>query len=187
VERRSRCRLVPLSLSRFLSDRNAPARIVLCPAGGSLADDLAFLESARRRALWPAPGIDLWGAIAGLRGSHEEVPESAPRPASGSSRRTSALFLEGDVTRASARRAAASGAPRHWIVERVQRVRIPEFDLEELRLLGIRWSVLEPVEVVALVATDALAAARPKWARWLPEGLPVWRLARSKFKVQGSK
>src|SRR5512132_1654233 len=85
VERRSRCRLVPLSLSRFLSDRNAPARIVLCPAGGGLPDDLVFLESARRRALWPAPGIDLWGAIAGLRGSHEEVPESAPRPASGSS------------------------------------------------------------------------------------------------------
>jgi len=180
--------LVTLSLARFLSDRRAPSRVVLCPEGASLPEDLAFLESARRRALWPPPGVDLWGAIAGLRGSHEAAPKSAPIPGPGRSRRTSALLLEGDVTPESARRAAASGAPRHWIVERVQRVRISEAGLEELRLRGIRWSVLEPVEVIGVAASPALARARAKWARLLPDGIAIWRLApSSKVEARRSK
>ena len=166
--------LVSLSLARFLSDRGAPSRVVLCPEGASLPADLAFLESARRRALWPPPGIDLWGAIAGLRGSHEAAPRSASIPGPGRSRRTSALLLEGDVTPAHARRAAASGAPRHWIVERVQRVRISEAGLEELRLRGIRWSVLEPVEVIGVAASPALANSRGRWKGWLPAKVPLW-------------
>jgi len=166
--------LVSLSLARFLSDRGAPSRVVLCPEGASLPADLAFLDSARRRALWPPPGIDLWGAIAGLRGSHEAAPKSAPIPGPGRSRRTSALLLEGDVTPASASRAAASGAPRHWIVERVQRVRISEAGLEELRLRGIRWSVLEPVEVIGVAASPALANSRGRWKGWLPAKVPLW-------------
>lgn len=166
--------LVPLSLARFLSDRAAPSRVVLCPAGDSLTGDLAFLESIRRRALWPPPGVDLWGAIAGLRGSHEAPPSGARTPGPGRSRRTSALLLEGDVTPASARRAAASGAPRHWIVERVQRVRIAEAALEQLRLRGIRWSVLEPVEVIGIAVSPALANARGRWKKILPAEAPVW-------------
>jgi len=175
LERRlSAFSLVPLSLARFLSDRGAPSRVVLCPEGASLSEDLAFLESTRRRALWPPPGVDLWGAIAGLRGSHDAAPKSAPTPGRSSSRRTSALLLEGDVTPASARRAVASGAPRHWVVERVQRVRISGAGLEQLRLRGIRWSVMEPVEVIGLAASAALASARGRWGRLLPADLRVW-------------
>jgi len=166
--------LVPLSLARFLSDRRAPSRIVLCPAGASLAQDLEFLEAARRRVLWPPPGVDLWGAIAGLRGSHDDPPRGARTPRPGGSRRASALLLEGDVTPASARRAASSGAPRLWIVERVQRVRIPESVLAGLRRQGIRWSVLEPVEVIGLAATPELARARARWRRSLAVDVPVW-------------
>ena len=166
--------LVPLSLARFLSDRRAPSRIVLCPAGASLAQDLSFLAAARRRVLWPPPGVDLWGAIAGLRGSHDDPPRGARTPRPGGSRRASALLLEGDVTPASARRAASSGAPRLWIVERVQRVRIPDALLERLRLQGIRWAVLEPVEVIGVAASPALANSRGRWKGWLPAKVPLW-------------
>lgn len=166
--------LVPLSLARFLSDRGAPSRIVLCPAGASLAGDLAFLDAVRRRALWPPPGVDLWGAIAGLRGSHDDPPRAARAPRPGGSRRASALLLEGDVTPVSARRAASSGAPRLWIVERVQCVRIPEAVLAGLERQRIRWSVLEPVEVVGLAATPELVRARARWRKSLPADVPVW-------------
>ncbi len=165
---------VPLSLARFRSDREAPARVVLCPAGASLPGDLAFLEATFRRVLWPPPGVDLWAAIAGLRGSHDEPPRGARTPGPRSARRTSALLLEGDVTPEGARRAAASGAPRRWVVERVQRVRISDTGLEELRLRGIRWSVLEPVEVIGVAASPALAGARNRWRRFLPAEVPVW-------------
>lgn len=165
--------LSAFSLDRFLSDRRAPARIVLCPAGRSLRDDVAFLEDARRRALWPRPGGELAGAIAGLRGSHDEQ-HAGPAPPPAGRGRTTALLLEGDVTSARAERAAASGAPREWIVERVQSVRIPPARLEELRRLGIRWSALEPVEVIALAASPRLARAPSRWASRLPAGVPVW-------------
>ncbi|MDQ5857134.1 MAG: hypothetical protein M3542_02485 [Acidobacteriota bacterium] len=166
--------LSTFSLERFLSDRRAPARIVLCPAGESLRDDVAFLKDAHRRALWPRPGVELSGAIAGLRGSHDEPRAgTAPSPA-GRGRTTAALLLEGDVTPARAERAAASGAPRHWIVERVQRVRISPAGFDELRRLGIRWSALEPVEVIALAASPELARAPSRWASRLPPGVPVW-------------
>lgn len=165
--------LSAFSLDRFLSDRRAPARIVLCPAGRSVEDDVAFLEDARRRALWPRPGGELAGAIAGLRGSHAEHHAGAPPQPAGRGR-TTALLLEGDVTRTRAERAAASGAPRQWIVERIQSVRIPPAGLEELRRLGIRWSVLEPVEVIALAASPELARAPSRWASRLPAGVPVW-------------
>ena len=73
-----------------------------------------------------------------------------------------------------ARRATDSGGPRHWIVERVQRVRIPEAGLEELRLRGIRWSVLEPVEVVGIAASAALADSRARWRTLVPPDVRVW-------------
>ncbi|MEO8348496.1 MAG: hypothetical protein ABI610_06250 [Acidobacteriota bacterium] len=161
------------SLDRFLTDRRAPARMVICPAGRSVADDLAFLDEVRRRALWPRPDGELAGAIAGLRGSHDEHAGPAPPPAGRG--RTTALLLEGEVTRARAESAAAAGAPRQWIVERVQRVRIPRAGLEELRRLGIRWSALEPVEVVGLAASPELARAPSRWASRLPAAVPVWR------------
>lgn len=173
-------RLAPASLSRFLSDRRAPTRIVLCPAGANLSDDVAFLQSARRRALWPPPGPELSRAIAGLRGFDDAAPAGAPAPVPTRSGRRTALLLEGDVTAERARGAAAAPAPRHWIAERVQRVRIGESLLEELRRLGIRWSVLEPVEVVALAASPELARAQSRWSRWLPRAVPIWVIARPK-------
>nr|MDQ5870971.1 hypothetical protein [Acidobacteriota bacterium] len=84
-------------------------------------------------------------------------------------------LLEGEVTSARAESAAASGAPRQWIVERVQRVRIPRAGLEELRRLGIRWSALEPVEVIGLAASPELVRAPSRWGTRLPAGVPVWR------------
>ena len=166
-------RVSTYSLDRFLADRDAPARIVLCPAGRNVRDDLAFLEDVRRRALWPRPGSELAGAIAGLRGDHDApVPGHAPRWAARG--RTTALLLEGDVTRDRAGRAVDSGAPRHWVVERVQRVRIPAGGVEELRRLGIRWSAINPIEVIALAASPALTRIPSRWAPRLPAGIPVW-------------
>jgi len=134
---------------------------------------VAFLKEVRTRVLWPPPGVDLWSAIAGLLGSHEAPPPGAPTPAAGR-RRTSALLLEGDVTPAIARRADAAGAPRHWVVERVQRVRIPRSGLESLARRGVRWSVLQPVEVVGIALSPELASARQRWKRLLPPDVPVW-------------
>ena len=173
-------RLQPVSLSRFVSDRRAPVRIVLCPAGRSLADDLAFLRAARRRALWPPPAAEVWSAIAGLRGSHDLAPDVAPLPPPTRSGRRAALLLEGDVTPDRARRAAAAPAPRLWIAERVQRVRLGEALLEELRRTGIRWSVLEPVEVVAVVVSPELTRASSRWSRWIPRAVSIRIAARPK-------
>jgi hypothetical protein len=165
------------SLARFLADRKAPPRIVICPAGRLLREDLQFLEEVRRRALWQRPGTELAGAIAGLRGEHDlPAGQSTPRPSGRG--RTSALLLEGDVTRARALRAVDSGAPRHWIVERVQSVRIAAAPLDELRRLGIRWSALEPVEVIAVAASPELARVAARSPSRLPNGVPVWTIGR---------
>lgn len=164
--------LLAFSLDRFVSDRRAPARIVLCPEGQGVEEDMTFLEDARRRALWTRPADELAGAIAGLRGSHDERAGSSPQRASRG--RTTAMLLEGDVTTARAESAAASGAPRQWIVERVQNVRIPAAGLEALRRLGIRWAVLEPVELIAVAASPTLARIRSRWASLLPPKVLVW-------------
>ena len=164
--------LVPFSLTRFVSDRRAPARIVLCPEGQGVEADVTFLEDARRRALWSRPADELASAIAGLRGSHDERAGSSPQRASRG--RTTAMLLEGDVTTARAESAAASGAPRQWIVERVQNVRIRADGLEALRRLGIRWAVLEPVELIAVAASPSLARIRSRWASLLPPMVSIW-------------
>lgn len=166
-------RVSAYSLGGYLADRKAPARIVIAPAGRGVGGDVAFLEALRRRALWSPPGAELAGAIAGLRGEHDAVP-AGPSPARSGRGRTTALLLEGDVTRSRAAGAVESGAPRNWIVERVQNVRIPAASLARLRALGIRWSVLEPVEVIALAASPDLARSRARWAARLPAGVPVW-------------
>lgn len=168
-------RVSHFSLARFLADRKAPPRIVICPEGRLLREDLLFLEEVRRRALWPGPGTELAGAIAGLRGEHDPpAGDSTPRPSGRG--RTSALLLEGDVTSARAARAVDSGAPRHWVVERVQSVRIPAARLDELRRLGIRWSALEPVEVIALAASPDLARVAARSPSRLPARVPVWTI-----------
>jgi hypothetical protein len=166
-------RFRPVSLARYASDPEAPLKIVLCPTGKSVAEDLEFLRSARRAALWPPPTAEVWSAIAGLRGSHDPPPSTAPP---GAARRGSALLLEGNVSLGRARRAVSSGAPRDWIVERIQRVRVGRNGLDELHRLGIRWAVLEPVDVIALAASPALARARSRWTKYLPADAAVWTL-----------
>ena len=177
ASRLPRVRLRPISLARYASDPAAPLSIVLCPAGKSVADDLEFLRTARRAVLWPPPTAELWSAIAGLRGSHEAPPTDATASPRTRGRRA-ALLLEGNVTLDRARRAASSGSPRDWIVERVQRVRVGRSSLDELHRLGIRWAVLEPVDVIALAASPALARARSRWAKYLPTDVAVWTVAR---------
>ena len=167
-----RDRLRPFSLDRFLASERAPSRIVASAAGKDLRGALDFLRRLRLRALWPPPGADLLEAIAGLRPS-TVISTSRFPPHSGAALAT-ALLLEGEVTPERARGALAGTLPRDWIVESARRVRIPAAGLEELRRRGVRFFALEPVEVVALAASPALARARAKWRHLLPAGTPVW-------------
>jgi hypothetical protein len=48
-----------------------------------------------------------------------------------------------------------------------------------LAQVGIRWSALLPIELVALYATPALARARRKWKALLPARTRVWIAAPS--------
>jgi hypothetical protein len=122
--------------------------------------------------VWPPPSSELWSAIAGLRGSHDPPPAASTPPRRRSRRRT-ALLLEGDVTLDRARRAAAAGGPRDWIVERVQRVRGTAEERKQLDRLGVRWSVLAPVEVRAVVVSPVLLRARNRWEKWF-SGAAIW-------------
>ena len=168
ITRLTHTRCVRMSLARYSRDRAAPLSIVLCPTGAHVQEDVAFLENVRRKVAWPPPSAELWSAIAGLRGSHDPPPAGA-LPGRGRSRRGAALLLEGDVTLERARRAVASGAPRDWIVERVQRVRGTAEERKQLDRLGVRWSVLAPVEVRAVVVTPLLLRARNRWENWFPD------------------
>jgi hypothetical protein len=170
--------LCPFALPDYLASLRAPERIVLCPSGRSLASDVNFLASARERVLWGAPEETLSGAIEGLRGA------PPPAPARGSLRRVrpvrrragetaAALLLEGAVTPARAR-ALMSQDARLWIVENPRRVRVSPGLMEELRRLGVRWAALEPVSLVALLASPRLARARSRWGHLLPRATPVW-------------
>jgi hypothetical protein len=164
--------LAPTSLAAYLANPAAPSRVILCATrGSSPARGLTFLGRAAGRLLWPAPPADIGAAIGGLR---ESAAARAGARRAGSLR--AALLLEGRVDHARARAALAAAAdagPFDWIAESVRHVRIPGPGLALLDGAGIRWSVLEPVELLAVYATGQLARAlrgRP----WLPGGTPVW-------------
>jgi len=161
------------SLAGYLASERAPGRIVLCPAGRSLERDVDFLRAARERALWRPPDAIILGAIEGLLGS---LPPSAsrgrPRPRPVWNTRT-ALLLEGTVTSERARAALSSDA-RLWIVEHPRKVRVSRPLLERLRKAGVRWSALDPVTVVAVLASPRLAAARSRWMGLVPAHTPLW-------------
>jgi hypothetical protein len=171
--------LCPFSLADYLASARAPEQIVLCPSGRSLASDLDFLAAARERVLWGAPEEALSGAIEGLRGS------PPPGPAPGSPRRrvrpvrnrrsetAAALLLEGTVTSARARALSTQDA-KLWIVENARRVRVSPGLMEQLRRQGVRWAALEPVSLIALLASPRLFRARSGWGRLLPRATPVW-------------
>ena len=161
------------SLAGYLASEQAPGRIVLCPAGRSLERDVDFLRAARERTLWHPPDAIILGAIEGLLGS---LPPSAsrgrPRPRPVWNTRT-ALLLEGTVTSERARAALSSDA-RLWIVEHPRKVRVSRPLMERLRRAGVRWSALDPVTVVAVLASPRLAAARSRWMGLVPAHTPLW-------------
>jgi hypothetical protein len=164
-------RLLPTSLASLAASGLATGRLVLCPGGLDVEQDLAFVSRVRARALWPAPEADLHGAIAGLLG--HDLPDSSAPVSKGGSLRKVALLLEGRITPARTRAALRSDT-RHWIVEDPGCVRLSGRQLDTLRGRGVRWSALNPVRVVALLASPALAAARRRWQRLLPAETPVW-------------
>jgi hypothetical protein len=169
------------SLAGYLASPNAPDRIVLCPAGVSAAADLRFRERAVERLLWPGPPRGLRAAIGGIR-PHAEGPRRA-EPARGNAegpRATSGLLLEGLVGSDRVLSAVAAAGPRDWIVESARHVRITPGLHRRLARSGIRWSSLEPIELVALYATPVLARARGKWKAILPARTRVWIDARTR-------
>lgn len=168
-------RVEAFSLAGYLGAPAPASRIVLCPAGASVAADLEFLALAAGRLLWPAPPARLHQAIGGLRTkdgpARPAARRAAFRPAGGL---VTALLLEGEVGVARARAAFAASGPRDWVVESPGRVRLTRRELDRLARAGVRWLALEPIELVALYATPALARARSRWQEILPPATRVW-------------
>jgi len=160
------------SLASFLAADDAPARIVLCPAGRSVSADRAFLAAAARRLLWPLPPARLREAVGGLR--NEEIADGGRPAPAGAAGPSTALLLEGEVRSPRARAALAAGGARTWIVESPGRVRLSNRELEHLARRGVRWTVLAPVLVVAVYASPGLARAARSWGRLFRPRPEVW-------------
>lgn len=168
-------RVAAFSLAGYLGAAAAPPRVVLCPPGGSVSQDMEFLALVSGRLLWPAPPARLHQAIAGLRTKDGPARPAARRAASrAAGGLIAALLLEGEVGLARARAALAASGPRDWIVETPGRVRLTRGELARLERAGVRWQALDPIELVALYATPALARARARWKRLLPPATRVW-------------
>ncbi len=169
-------RLTARSLAGYLAAPGPDSRILLCPAGTSVARDLAFLRRAAGRLLWPAPSPDFRDAIGGLR-TGSSSPRAARRgtPPRWRGRGTlAALLLEGRVDPARMRAILASGAPRDWIVESPRHVALPGGLERDLDRAGVRWAALEPIELVAVCVSAGLAKARARWRSLLPSRTAVW-------------
>lgn len=164
-----RADLVPCSAAEFLR-RIDLGRLVLAAPVPDAAEGRRFLEGARGRLLWDAPRADLYAAIAG-------VLTRLPQRGGGRGKRdgallASALLLEGDVD--TARAAAALATPaRRWIVERPGCVRMTATGLARLHRAGVRWSVLEPLELLGVAVASTAAAGS------LFPDVPVWRIPAS--------
>jgi len=168
------CNARSFSLVGFLAAAGSRA-IVLCPGGENLEEDLAFLREVRERVLWKLPDRIVHAAIAGLLG---ELPDPGPLAGAHSGGKKAVLLLEGRVGWRRARAALRSDA-RLWVVESAGQVRLSRGRLAELARSGVRWAVLRPVPVLALVATARLARSRPRWKRLLPAKTPAWVIAES--------
>lgn len=167
--------LVPCSLRSYLADLSAPRRVVLCVSGPP-DRGLEFLRAARRRLLWPRVPTGLREAIGGLRAEPAETRERVVPSRHAVRRRepSAALLMEGLIDERRARAALLASGPRDWVVESARHVRIPARWLETLEQAGIRWCALDPIEVVALHASPALARGRSSWSRLFSRGTPVW-------------
>ncbi len=161
---------VPFSLDRLIESPPVSIRVALCPTGTDVTADLHFLEEARARLLWPAPPPAIRTAIAGLLG---DAIGATRTPPSRENRGSPALLLEGTVTRQRARHALESDA-RIWIVERAGDVRLSGKERERLARHGVRWFALNPVRVIAVIASPALARKRALWRGLLPARTPIW-------------
>jgi hypothetical protein len=169
----------PATLAAYLATPRAPGRVILCATRGPEARGIDFLERAAARLLWPAPPEDIDAAIGGLRASVSRPRRRPSRPGRGRrpERAKTALLLEGSVDFARARAALAAVAeagPRDWIVESARHVEVSARRLASLARVGIRWSALEPIELVAVYAAAAVARSLRRRA-WLPGDTPVWQ------------
>ena len=167
--------LVPFTLAAYRRAEDPPRRVVLCPPGKSVANDVAFLRAAAARLLWPAPPARVAEAIGGIRtGDEPPPPASAARRSPRGPRAGAALLLEGRVDAARALAALRGSRTREWIVESVGSVRLSPRALARLAREGVRWSVLAPVAVEAVCASRELAKVRRAWRALLPPRTPVW-------------
>jgi hypothetical protein len=154
---------------------SAPSRVVLCASAGSAERAASFLRACAARLLWPAPPGDLHRAIDGIRaGAH--APHGPKRAPAATARRhvTSARLLEGRVDGRRAALALATGPPLEWIVESPRHVRLTAAQLAALAVRGVRWSALEPVELVAVYGPASVERSRRAWGNGLPKNVPYW-------------
>jgi hypothetical protein len=165
----------PCTPASYLRRDASPSRVVLCAPSGAASDAAAFLRRCAARLLWPPPHAELHSAIDGIR------PEAGPprplkRPPAPPWRRhsTSARLLEGRVDRRRADAALDAGKPYDWIVESPRHVLLSDRELDALGERGVRWSALEPVELVGIVGPASLARSRREWGPGLPPGVPFW-------------
>jgi hypothetical protein len=164
----------PFTPASYLHAAAAPSRIVLCAPSGA-ADAAAFLRRWTERLLWPAPPAELHDAIDGIRpaiASPRRVraaPESRAR-----TERASARLLEGTVDAPRAAAALDAGPPLDWIVESARHVRMSRSELAVLASRGVRWSVLDPVEILGVYGEPSLARSRGEWGKALPRRVPLW-------------
>src|SRR5690349_11750261 len=167
--------LLPCTPASYLRRDSAPSRIVLCAPAGEPAGAVEFLRRWAERFLWPAPHADLHRAIDGIRPVIRAPRRLRGARAAVSRRRQgSARLLEGTVDARRAAGALEAGEPFDWIVESARHVRLDARELAALAARGVRWSALEPVELVGVYVPASLARSRSRWARGLPRGVPVW-------------
>jgi len=166
--------LTPCTPASYLRREAAPSRVVLCASSRSPGRAASFLRSCAQRLLWPAPPGDLRRAIDGIRsgGGHPRLLKRLP-PAP-RRRVTSARLLEGRVDGPRAAAALEAGRPLDWIVESPRHVRLTDRQLAALGERGVRWSALEPVELVAVFAPSAPAGSGRGWTRAVGRGVPLW-------------
>ncbi len=173
LKRRLARAVTACSLPDYLALAHASRRIVLCPAGRSLEQEIDFLRAARSRVLWGPPDEIVRGAIEGLLGALLPEPAQGRRGEHREGRGGVALFLEGFVDSERARAALASDT-RLWIVENPRRVLVDRALLERLSKIGVRWLALEPVFLAGILASPRLAEARSRWKHLFPAGTRVW-------------
>jgi len=169
-----RSSLEPFTPASYLRAAGAPSRIVLCAPSGA-ANAAAFLRRWAERLLWPAPPSELHDAIDGIRPA---IPSPRRVRAAAESRshgnRAAARLLEGAVDAARAAAALDAGPPLDWIVESARHVRLKRGELAALASRGVRWSVLDPVQLLGVYGVPALARSRAEWGKALPKRIPLW-------------